>query len=349
MNQMIKPPKLKKGDRIAAVSLSWGGPGSIPGRYDIGKKQFEKEFDIELIEMPNTLKDEKWLHKHPDARADDLMRAFSDRSINGIISTIGGDDSIRILKYLDYNVIRQNPKAMIGFSDTTITLMACLKANLVSFYGPSIMAGFAENGGIHRYLSDSFRNILFSDRVPGIISPNNEGWTDEKVVWADPICQGKKRKLNPSSAWNYIQGKGKTTGVLIGGCIEVFEWIHGLSICPDINTWKDAILFFETSEEAPSPDDVKRLLRVFAARGILDNIGGLLFGRPGGNIDPSNFEAYDKAILEVIRDEENRSDLAVVTGLDFGHTDPIMTLPIGITAEIDCDNQVITILENAVI
>jgi len=349
MNHMIKPPKLKKGDRLAAVSLSWGGPGSVPARYLIGKKQCEEEFGIHIIEMPHTMKDSEWLLNNPEARADDLMAAFENPEINGIISTIGGDDSIRILKYLDFDVMKNNPKVMIGYSDTTISLMACLKANLTSFYGPSIMTGLAENGGIHRYLSESFKTILFSDQAPGIIKPNLNGWTDEKVVWADPICQGKIRKLNSSTGWKFLQGKGCSQGILVGGCIEVFEWIHGLSICPDNDFWDQAVLFLETSEEGPSPDDVKRYLRVFAARGILKRIKGLLFGRPGGNISPDSFINYDKAIMDVVSTEEHLYDLPVITGMDFGHTDPVMTLPMGVKAEIDCTNRVFSILENAVV
>ena len=76
------------------------------------------------------------------------MAAFADEAINGIISTIGGEDSIRTLPYLDLDLIQKNPKVFMGFSDTTISHAACFKAGIVSFYGPSFMAGFAENGGM---------------------------------------------------------------------------------------------------------------------------------------------------------------------------------------------------------
>ena len=85
-------------------------------------------------------------------RAEDLMQTFDDPTIKVVISTIG-DDSIRILPYLDMDVIRANPKIFMGYSVTTITHFACFKAGLVSFYGPAIMAGFAENGGIFSYSS----------------------------------------------------------------------------------------------------------------------------------------------------------------------------------------------------
>jgi muramoyltetrapeptide carboxypeptidase LdcA involved in peptidoglycan recycling len=75
----------------------------------------------------------------------------------------------------------------------------------------------------------------------------------------------------------------------------------------------------------------------------------LLLGRPGGGWPPEKFNEYDQAILQVIREEEGRDDLPIVTGMDFGHTDPIMTLPYGILAEIDCTKKQFSILESAVV
>lgn len=102
---LTKPPKLQEGDKVATVSLSWGGPGLIPHRYEAGKKQLEEAFGLAVIEMPHTLKEPKWLSENPKARADDLMEAFSNSEIKGIISTIGGDDSIRILRHLDLDLM----------------------------------------------------------------------------------------------------------------------------------------------------------------------------------------------------------------------------------------------------
>ena len=130
---MIKPKKLQAGDRVATVTLSWGGPGTFPHRYEAGKRQLEEEFRLTVVEMDHTLRDDEWLHRNPEARAQDLMEAFADPSIKAIISTIGGDDSIRLLPYLDLGIIRSNPKIYMGYSDTTVTHLACFAAGLVSF------------------------------------------------------------------------------------------------------------------------------------------------------------------------------------------------------------------------
>src|SRR5688572_25192737 len=103
IKRMIKPRKLNPGDKIATVSLSWGGPSVFPHRYQIGVQQLKDEFRLQVMEMPNTLRDADWLAKNPRARADDLMQAFADPSIKGIFATIGGDDSIRLLPFIDLN------------------------------------------------------------------------------------------------------------------------------------------------------------------------------------------------------------------------------------------------------
>lgn len=343
---MIKPPKLQPGDKIATVSLSWGGPSVFPHRYQAGVKQLQEEFGLQVVHMPNTLKEAGWLARNPKARADDLMQAFADPSIKGIFSTIGGSDSIRLLPFIDFDVIRNNPKVFLGYSDTTISHLFCYRAGLVSYFGPSIMAEFAENCGMFPYMVESLRRTLFSSAVIGEIQPSTEGWTVEFLDWADPASQQIKRKLNPSTGWKFLQGKGARRGHLVGGCLEVLDWTRGTEIFPE--DWQNAILFLETSEEAPPPDLVARTLRVFAAMGILPQLSGILFGRPGGNISPDTFQEYDKAILKIVTHEEGLIDLPIITQMDFGHSSPMFILPYGVQAEIDFENQRFSILENAV-
>lgn len=346
---MIKPQKLQPGDKIATVSLSWGGPGTIPHRYEVGKKQLQDEFGLIVVEMPHTLRDAGWLYRHPQARAEDLMMAFSDPTIKGILSTIGGDDSIRLLPYLDPQVIRANPKVFMGYSDTTISHFVCYKAGLVTFYGPAIMAGFAENGGMFPYMVESVRKALFSTEPIGPIAPHTDGWTVESLDWADPANQTRRRRLNPSTGWRFLQGQGVRRGHLIGGCLEVLDWLRGTEVWPDLDVWQDAILFLETSEDAPSPEAVKFVLRTYAALGILSKLSGILFARPGGHVPFEDFEKYDQVLLQVVADEAGLSDLPMISGMDFGHTDPMFVLPYGIQAEIDCDRQRFSIVESAVI
>jgi len=346
---MIKPRKLEPGDTVGAISLSWGGPGTFPHRYEAGKQQLQSEFGLKVVETAHALGDAEWLHNNPKARAEDLMNAFADPSIKAIISTIGGDDSIRTLPYIDLDVIQSNPKIFIGYSDTTITHLACFKAGLVSFYGPSIMSGFAENGGMFSFMVDAVRDAIFSSTPIGELKPNTNGWAVEILDWGNPENQSRKRSLNPSTGWKYLQGKGVRQGRLIGGCLEVLDFLRGTDFWPEPSAWQDAILFLETSEDAPPPSMLKYSLRSYASIGILKKLSGILLGRPGGNISPEQFNEYDEVLYQVITEEEGLSDLPIITHMDFGHTDPMLVLPYGVKAEINCDTQQFRILENAVV
>ncbi|BBB47922.1 S66 family peptidase [Pelolinea submarina] len=348
MQSLTKPQNLHPGDKVAAVSLSWGGPGALPARYQAGVRQLEEAFNVQVVEMPHTLADPDWLHAHPQARAEDLIQAFSDPHINAIFSTIGGDDSIRTLPYLDLEVIRNNPKIFMGYSDSTITHFACLKAGLGSFYGPSIMSGFGENAGLFPYMAASVRKTLFESQPIGALSPNTDGWSDELLDWGDPKNQSISRKRKPCTGWKFLQGRGIHSGRLIGGCIEVLDWLRGTDVWPDTEEWEDTILFIETSEEAPSPQAVERMLRSLAALGVLKRIHGLLVGRPGGQVPPEQFAEYDQAILNIMVEEEGLKNTPIVTAMDFGHTDPMLVLPYGAQTRIDCDQQIIEITESAV-
>jgi muramoyltetrapeptide carboxypeptidase LdcA involved in peptidoglycan recycling len=345
---LLKPARLQPGDRVATVSLSWGGPGAIPHRYEAGKRQLEEAFGVRVVEMPHTLADPDWVAQNPEARADDLMRAFGDPSIKAIISTIGGDDSIRLLPYLDLETIRTNPKIFLGYSDSTITHFACYKAGLTSFYGPAIMAGFGENTGIFPYMRASVRKTLFSAQAPGEIEPNDHGWTAEFLDWNNPQNQTRPRQLNDPTSWRYLQGQDVRRGHLLGGCLEVLDWLRGTPVWPQPQQWQDALLFLETSEEAPPPEEVARFLRTLAAMDVLPRLAGILFGRPGGDLPPERFEAYDQALLQVVAREEGLTSMPIVTRMDFGHTDPMFVLPYGVQAQVDCRAQTFAILEAAV-
>lgn len=345
----VKPRILRPGSRIAAISLSWGGPGTVLHRYQIGKQQFEEEFGVTVIETEHALRGAVWLSKNPEARAEDLMTAFADASIDGIISTIGGEDSIRTLPYLDLDLIRDNPKVLMGYSDTTISHAACFKADTVSFYGPSFMAGFAENGGMFPYMVDAVRRTLFSDEPIGIIEPNRTGWTVEYLPWENPENQSIRRKLNPCTGWRFHQAEGVVEGTLFGGCVEVLDWLRGTDYFPSADDLRGAVLFLETSEEAPPPSILTEFVRCLAAMGILEGLGGILLGRPGGGVDPNTFHEYDDALCKAVREEYGLDDLPIVTNMDFGHTDPMFVIPVGMKARIDSTKQEISIDEAAVI
>lgn len=330
---------------MAVVSPSWGGPGTFLARYETGKRQFMEAFGVEVIEMPHSLKSAEWLHLNPKARAQDLMAAFADPKIDGIITSIGGDDCVRLLPYLDLQILADNPKVFMGYSDSSVLHFACLKAGFTSCYGPSIMAGFGESGGLFSYMKQAVERTLFSSEVVGEIA-QADAWTVEHLDWGNLELEQRPRKLEKPLGRICLQGKGVVRGHLIGGCLDVFPMIVGTNVWPDIEVFAGAILFVETSEEAPKVDAVKRIMRNLGVQGILARLNGILIGRPGGGVE--DLRQYDGAIQSVVAGEFGLSELAIIAQMDFGHTDPMCVLPLGVTCEIDCASLRVSLVENAV-
>lgn len=345
LSDLIIPTALKAGDKVAAISLSWGGAGDekFRARYEAGKKQLQDAFSVQVVELTNTLKGSDFIYKNPQARVDDLHEAFLNPDIKGIFSCIGGDDSVRLINMVDYDIIRNNPKVFMGYSDTTATHFMCLKAGLRSFYGPSIMSGFAENGGLHDYMRDSVAKTIFSNQMIGDIRNSQEGWTNEHLKWEIPENQNIKRQMHPPMEWKFIQGKESITGRLIGGCSELISMINATSIWPDKAIWDNAILFLENSEEAISSSDLSYIVRNLGAQGILNRLAGVLFSRPCG-IEIDDFSQYDDTLLKVCK-EFGATKMPIVTRMDFGHTDPMFVIPFGAEATIDPVKKTFTINE----
>ncbi len=358
MQKLLKPKALKQGDKVASVSLSWGGAGVFRAFYQKAKKQFETTFDVRLVEMPHTLDTPQELYDNPAYRLDDLMQAFLDPSVRAILCTIGGDDTIRLLSHMTdkhFDIIRKNPKIFLGMSDTTVNHFMCLKAGLSSFYGPSLMYGYAEPDGVPELTRLNTLQTLFNAQPIGILQ-ESQTYRVERFDWAQDNPQTPAKLSSPHS--KYIQGRKSATGRLIGGCMEVLNMINGTPLWPNLDQWQDTILFLETSEEMPPASQLLYFLRNLGAQGVLDKLQGILFARPGGDFAPdqqqeqaqwlAHFGDYDKALLQALAEFE-RSDIPVVTHMDFGHTVPQNILPYGVLCEIDPVQKRVAILESAVV
>lgn len=341
---MIKPKRLQKGDKIAIVSLSWGGLGdaSLIHKYNIAKERLERDFGLEVTSMPHALKGSEFVYSNPQLRAKDLMDAFMDPSIKGIFCAIGGDDSIRLLPYIDYEIIRNNPKIFMGYSDTTVTHFMMNKAGVVSFYGPSVMAEFGEYVQMFDYTESSVKNILFEDSK-GYEIPSCDYWSDDHVAWSEENVNIKKKTRPEEHHYEVLSGSGVITGQLLGGCIDVFPMIVGTRIWPGHDEWKDKILLVETSEDKPSPDLITYYLRNLGAQGILNIIKGIVVGKPQ---DEQFYEEY-KEVYRTVLNEFDCQSLPVIYNVNIGHAIPIGTLPLGIEYEIDLDRKTIRLLESA--
>jgi len=345
---VIKPARLKKGDKVAIVSLSYGmgGEEDVLHKYELGKQRLETVFGLEVVTMPNALKGISFLDENPEARAEDLMAAFQDPYIKGIFTMIGGDDTIRLLEHIDFDVIRSNPKIFCGYSDTTTNHFMMFKAGLMSFYGPSILAEFAENKAMHEY-TEYFVKKTFFDPQPELAINPSPAWTSEFLDWADKANNKIARKMTPDDeGYELLQGRGAAKGRLIGGCVDVFPMIIGTEIWPATSEWDNAILFLETSQDHPRPDDVTYILRGMAAQGLFKRISGIIFGKP---VEEKYYDEYRQMLLKVVGDECGLHDMPILYNVNFGHTAPMCILPYGAVAEINCAQKSFRLLEAGVL
>ena len=342
----VKPSRLSKGDTVAVLSPSWGGPNSFPHVYELGVKMLETAFGLKVTEYPTTSADADFLYANPKLRAEDVNRAFSDHDVKAIFSSIGGEDSIRILPFLDPEIIKSNPKILMGYSDTTTLLNYVNQLGLVTFHGPSVMAGFSQLQNLPLSFANHVRQMLFQPAPTFEYGPY-ESWSEGYPDWGQKENLGKLNASHATTGWSWVRGKSIARGELFGGNIEVLEWLRGTPYWPDPGFWQGKILFLETSEEKPHRAYVRRWLRSFGILGGLEKITGLLFGRARDYSDEEK-KALERNIVSVVAEEFKRPDLPIVANMDFGHTDPQFIVPLGVRAEIDCETKRFRLVESAI-
>jgi muramoyltetrapeptide carboxypeptidase LdcA involved in peptidoglycan recycling len=276
----------------------------------------------------------------PDQRAQDLHQMFLDPEVKLILATAGGDHCCHLLPLLDFNLIAQHPKLLMGFSDITVLNVAVWQqTGLVTLNGPALLTDFAEYPHILDYTKASFSKTVCDPSPIGAITPAPH-WTEEFLDWAEKKDLERPRRLEPSEGWSWLKGQA-AEGVLIGGCLESLQHLRGTRFWPN---WDDAILFVETSENAPSPETVDGILMDYENMGVFSRLRGMLVGRP------MRYSAKQKQQLREVLIERTRGHrFPIVADMDFGHTAPQFILPVGCRARIDVDRQVFEILDSAVV
>jgi len=345
---MIKPQRLKAGDTAAVVSLSRGmlGEPEFIHKFRLAEERMERDYGVRLIAMPHALDGIDRLYRHPEHRAQDLMDAFRDPEIKAVFCAIGGDDAVRLLPYIDFDVLRLNPKIFTGFSDTTVNHLMMHRAGLVSYYGLSVMCDIAEYVGMNEYTKAMMEKTLF-DPQPTLEIPCSSFccWEPDKIRWSEENMNTPIPRF-PNMGYEILQGSGVVSGELLGGCVDTFMYLTGTPLWPPLDDWQGKLLLLETSEEDPSPDVLTWLLRNLLAQGILHAIGGIVFGKPTWK---GRHEAYKEVLRRVVGFEAGRPELPILYNVNVGHAYPIGVLPLGLRYEIDCERRTFTLLEPATV
>ena len=334
---MLKPPRLLPGDTIGIVSPSWGGAGKFPHRTQQGIEQLNAlGFKVRL--SPHALSHQGYVSDTAANRAQDINELFADPEIKAIIASIGGDHSCHLLPLLDFDLIARNPKIFMGFSDITVLNVAIWQqTGLVTFNGPALLTDFAEYPHMLDYTQEYFLKAVASGLPVGVVQPSPD-WTEEFLDWEGQKDCERPRRMLPNPGWTWLK-PGLAQGRLVGGCIESLQHLRGTPYWPD---WKNTILFFETSEEKPSPETVDGILMDYQNMGVFDGLAGMLVGRPMGYSDEEK-----QRLRERILERTQGCSFPIITDMDFGHTSPQLTLPIGCQARMDSSQKCFEILEPA--
>lgn len=342
---------LKAGDKVAIVSPSDGLPSLFPWVYEQGLERIKSVLGLEPVEFPTARKSPEYLSQNPKARAEDINAAFADPSIKGIIATIGGNDQIRILPYLNQELIRANPKPFVGYSDCTNLHLVLWNLGIVSYYGGAVMTQFAMGGGMQEYTVQSIKKALFHPPI-GKVSPSQQ-YSDADLDWADRGNLHKERPMYASTGWQWHnKQKDIIEGKLWGGCLETLT-LH-LSVkkyLPPPEKLEGAILYLETSEEMPPEGFVYRFIAALSELGLCQRFQAILMAYPKaqfcGTFPPEGRDAYilnqQHAVKTALKDYH--LDLPVVFHMNFGHTDPQLLLPNGGMVRIDCQTETIEFIK----
>lgn len=329
-----RPRKLTAGSTVAIISPSWGGPALFPATFDKGLENIKHCMGLHFIEYPTARMEPELLYAHPELRAKDINNAFADKEIDAIFISIGGTDSIRILPYLDTDLIVNNPKIIVGYSDSSTFLSYLNSKGLITFQGPSVMSGWAQMHNFD-FLKSYYRDMLMSNPRQRELLPFSH-WSEDYAPWSDPDTVGDVLNFQKNDeGFQWLQGKKRFSGEIWGGCLEVIDWLKGTEFWPERNFWKNKIYMIDTSEEKPSPEEVGFSLRNLGVQGILGQLSGILVGRPKAYTPEEKRELYE-TVVKIVSGEFGMTELPIVANLDFGHTDPQMIIPLGIKTEIDC-------------
>lgn len=342
--EMILPPALEKGDKVAIVGTS-SGVQKFPEVLDIGVKRLEERFDLNPVVYGTARKDTEYLNNHPEEKAEEFMQAFEDTEIKGVIALTGGDEQLRILKYLEPDRIKENPTRFYGLSDNTNLHIYLWNLGIQSFYGGQILDDLLSEGQIGKYTYNYLERAFFEDSLGKLKS--SEKFTDDFFdLFQENIVDDRERYDSLGrDFWNF---DGEVEGRLFGGCFEIINWqLAATEYMPEPEQLEGEILALETSEEAPSETEIKRWLMCMGERGILQKFSAIIFARPireslqGEDRSLEEKKEYHQNQKQRIKREVERycPDTPVVFNMDFGHTHPKIPLKLGGKIRINPDKE----------
>ena len=304
------PQKLKKGSHIRVIAPSRSFGIISEDCREIAKKRFA-QMGITVSYGRHADEMDEFASSSVQSRLEDLHEAFADKSVDCILTAIGGFNTIEILSQIDYDLIKKNPKIICGFSDITALANAIYaKTGMVTYSGPHF-SSFGMLKGME-YTTEYFKKCL-CDNKPFIITPSEE-WADD--AWF--MDQENRNFIKNDGYW--LMNAGKAEGKLVGGNLGLLDELKGTPYFPDI---KDSILFLEHCAEHEIWT-FNRNLQALCHHPDFPTVKAIVFGR----FEPEN-KMTKELLAKLLSSKKELQGLPIVSNVDFGHTTPIITFPIG--------------------
>ncbi|MFH1161890.1 MAG: S66 peptidase family protein [Candidatus Jorgensenbacteria bacterium] len=323
--EIIKPPRLKCGDLIGVVAPASSASLIKKGNLKLAKKNLES-LGFKVQYGKNIFRFSELSTDSIKPRLTDFHHMFKSKSIKAVMAVIGGYTSNQLLPFIDFKLIKNNPKIFIGFSDVTALQNAIFtKTGLITFSGPCF-ATMAQTEPPFNFELKYFKKVLMDGESDIIVEPSKT-WAEDEW-WQTPR---KHRQLMKNGGWRFIKA-GSAEGEIIGGNLSTFLLLLKTPYCP---SFKNKILFIE-EDPCMNKGMIERMLTQLVQLSDFRKLRGLVIGRFGSRSGLASKEEGE--LLKIL---VSNFDIPVVSNLDFGHTSPMITFPIGGRCEINTQRSLI--------
>lgn len=291
-----------------------------------------KSKNIKIIEAKNLRKKTGHTAGSIIERVEAVHELLKNKKVDILMAYWGGANTNQLLPYLDYSLLAKFDKPLIGFSDTSALLLAVNKfAGITTFLGP---AGITfDKPEPFEYTFDYFKKILIEKQKKVLIKDSKEFADDQYFLREDSNHRIKNRNIGRK-----VFRHGSAKGKIIASNLQTLLILAGTKFFPDL---KEKILFLEEAEE----EDTKMIHRFFTHLSQvidLNLLGGICIGRFTSQSGFSKTDSEEMIYKDVFKDVK----IPILYNLDFGHTDPMFTLPLGGEAIIDTKKNILEIKVN---
>lgn len=330
---MILPPKLKKGGVIGIFNSSHPITALAPKAVERATS-FLNANGYRTIAGSLTGKRDGYRSGSAQERAKEFNTLLADGEIDCLMASIGGMVSNAMLPYLDYDAFQKSPKIVVGHSDISNLLLGIYaKTGVTVYYGPNFVTTFGQLPPFLDFPLRAFEEVAGSQSSFPYLCLKPPFYSDEIVDW-----ENGPTVLTPVPNRLLTVRPGRASGRLIGGNLNAITGIWGSPYMPEIR--EGDLLFLEDTEKFAAHSE--RYFTLLKLCGVFDKIGGLILGKHRKFDSQGTGKSPVDILLEVL---DGCREFPILADFDCCHTVPILTLPIGVPAELDADAQTVTLME----